>query len=392
MSRYHGFFRPEGGRIALLFFLSQLCLLAIGAVAFPGQVLADEVEVLIPRSGTTVIARFPEIHLVVRQSRTGPECRVKMEKVVALAKPIVVMADEKQNYLHFRLPLVPGFNRFEIIPGNQVIEINYQPIKGALNKSAFTKDVQLFHNNSKLPASCEGCHDFQEIKTIDPVGLLKEQTSCTTCHKNFIEKNKFKHSTTVNHQCLVCHQQAGKPFSIAIPLGKIDDTCYACHTGKKNIRSLKYRHGPMMAGCTLCHSPHGEQYRYQLWAEGSLELCVTCHSNKQDLLKRKAQEFSVHWVIRGAGCTLCHDPHATNELFMLRKPINELCLGCHLERIDLAKGHPVARHPVTGFPERRRPGRQLTCVSCHDPHGSAYQYMLVETRVGGLICRGCHKR
>jgi predicted CXXCH cytochrome family protein len=101
---------------------------------------------------------------------------------------------------------------------------------------------------------------------------------------------------------------------------------------------------------------------------------------------------SVHGVIKGAGCVLCHDPHAGDERYMLRKPINDLCLGCHQENVDLKMGHPIARHPFAGPTERRRPGRELTCVGCHDPHGSRHEHLLVETKVGGRLCRGCHRR
>jgi predicted CXXCH cytochrome family protein len=302
------------------------------------------------------------------------------------------MEGESHNYLHFRLPLVPGKNKFTIVPGNQLFELNYQQVKGAINRKTFGKETYLFHLEDKLPDSCVDCHDLQESADIDPMGLMKGQASCATCHKNYINKSKWKHSTTVNHQCLICHQLSVKPWRIGIPVGKIDDTCFICHNGKKEQRTSKYRHGPMIAGCTLCHNPHGDEHRYYLWADSALDICVTCHSDKQKLLEKNRSVSYVHGVIRGGGCVLCHDPHASNERFMLRKSINKLCMGCHEEQVDLINGHPVARHPVAAPKERRRPDRELTCVGCHDPHASAHQYLLVETKLGGLLCRGCHKR
>jgi predicted CXXCH cytochrome family protein len=77
---------------------------------------------------------------------------------------------------------------------------------------------------------------------------------------------------------------------------------------------------------------------------------------------------------------------------MLKKPINELCSGCHPEVNSENSGHPVAKHPVTAPRERLRPGRELTCASCHDPHGSDNQFMLIKSPLGGQLCRGCHER
>jgi predicted CXXCH cytochrome family protein len=77
---------------------------------------------------------------------------------------------------------------------------------------------------------------------------------------------------------------------------------------------------------------------------------------------------------------------------MLKKPINELCSGCHPEVTLKSKGHPVANHPVAAPRELLRPGRKLTCASCHDPHGSNNQLMLIESLLGGRLCRGCHAK
>jgi predicted CXXCH cytochrome family protein len=78
--------------------------------------------------------------------------------------------------------------------------------------------------------------------------------------------------------------------------------------------------------------------------------------------------------------------------FMLKKPINTLCLSCHQEVADLKGGHPVDRHPVWGPTDPRRPGREFSCTSCHYPHGSTVQYLLIETTMGARLCGVCHKK
>ena len=68
-----------------------------------------------------------------------------------------------------------------------------------------------------------------------------------------------------------------------------------------------------------------------------------------------------------------HDPHATDNDFRLNKPIVELCTTCHRGFDD--GYHVVQRpqgggHPIGGRDDPLRPGRELVCTSCHDPHGT----------------------
>jgi len=374
-------------RIAVMLFLWSF---SMATTKTRDLVWAADLELLTPRPGVTIIARNPETHLVLRQSGTRETLRLRVEKSEAMLEPVVNMEGGEYIYLHFRLPLKPGLNTFTIVPAGRVLELTYQPLKGLLPINM--KSFYLFHQEGQLPESCVDCHDLQMAKTIDPVGL-KEQTSCADCHKNLFDRYIWKHSTTVNQQCLTCHQQYVKPWRIGFREGRIDDTCLTCHTGKKIWLSSKYRHGTLIGGCTLCHNPHGGGYRYQLWAEGSLMLCVACHSDKGNLVSKGEDRLPyVHGIILGKGCVACHDPHATDEEFMLYKPINELCTSCHPNLAGVKKGHPVAGHPLETSSRQQRPGRELTCAGCHDPHGSVHQRLLVETIRGGRLCSVCHKR
>ena len=381
-------FRPDAGRIAIVF---QLLFFILGLVIIPtsGEVWAADVEILTPPSGSTVIARNPETHLVLRQSGTSVASRVKVEESGQMLQAIVIEEGEEHNYLHFRLPLKRGLNNFTIDPGGGQLKLSYRPVQGLLPVNL--ESFYFFHQDGQLPESCADCHELQETKIIDLIGY-KEQTSCADCHKNLLNKGTWQHSTTVNQQCLTCHLQYVKPWRIGFREGKIDDTCVACHIGKKDMGSRKHRHGALIGGCTLCHNPHGSKYRYQLWAEGSLELCVACHEDKQNLLDKEKPVAYVHGIIFGMGCVACHDPHATENRFMLHKPINKLCTGCHPGLAGIKRGHPVDGHPLAAPVERLRPGRELVCSSCHNPHGSAHRYLLIQTKLGARLCRECHKR
>jgi predicted CXXCH cytochrome family protein len=390
----HSWFSPDDVRVRpLLLFLC--CIISLVLIAPQREALAVGVEILTPRSGATIVARNAETHLVLRQVEAGKSYALRVRMADAIINPIVSTTGDDYEYVHFRLPLKEGKNNFTIEPSGKQIEVFFKPVRTSVTlKNALNDDKNLFHREEDLPESCQDCHDLKVAGSIIPTGLLT-QTSCIECHKNLMEKGSWKHSTTVNQQCLTCHLQQGTSWGIGLPTGNIRDFCLNCHTGKRSWLSRSFIHGPVsIGGCTLCHNPHGENQRYQLIAEGSLSLCIECHGDKENLISedKNVRMKYVHGVISGAGCVVCHDPHATDQQFMLKKPINELCSGCHPEVVAKSAGHPVANHPVSASSERLRPGRRLTCTSCHDPHGSDNRLMLIQSQLGGRLCRGCHAR
>ncbi|MEJ2691202.1 MAG: cytochrome c3 family protein, partial [Deltaproteobacteria bacterium] len=266
-SRFSEPFRIKVERISPCFLL--LLSLVVGIFVARGAALASGVDILTPRSGSTVFARNPETHLVLRLAGQGEGLHLRLDKTGKLLDPIISMAGEEATFLHFRLPLAPGKNSFTILPGGQRLVFNFHPIQAQLYQKSFGRDTFFFHQNDELPKPCRECHELKETEIIEPVGL-KKQISCATCHKTIVDKGKWKHGPTVNQQCLVCHQQSVKPWRIGFPKGSIDDICLTCHVNKKRWLTSKYRHGPMIGGCTLCHDPHGSNYRDQLWADGSL--------------------------------------------------------------------------------------------------------------------------
>jgi len=370
-------------------------VLSVAMIVSSRQALAATFEILTPQPEATIIARNAETHLVLRQTLAGKSNIVRVRKARSVIKPVVLSEGDEYEYIHFVLPLDKGKNFFSIEPDGPHIELIYKPVRSSVGlKSALSQSVSLFHRDSSLPVNCQDCHQLIETDAISPVGLAKT-TSCADCHRNLAEKGTWRHSTTVNQQCLACHQQSVDPLKIGFPPEKAQAFCFGCHTGKKRWLSQKFIHGPIrIGGCTLCHNPHGENNRYQLLEEGSLDLCLACHGDKEGLVAEKTEDRMpyVHGIVVGGGCVICHDPHATDQQFMLKKPINELCRGCHPGVVSNTVGHPLPNHPVSAPRERLRPGRKLTCASCHDPHGTINPLMLIQSPLGGRLCRECHGR
>jgi predicted CXXCH cytochrome family protein len=367
-----------------------MLLLAVVLLFRASTGFAAAVEILTPRPGATILSKSPVAHLVVRQTgERGPK-HLWVGVDSQMLEPVVRGQHEGSTYLHYLLPLKQGQNVFSLIPEGTKFELHYRPLHGRVPRNL--KGIDFFHRDDKLPQSCTPCHSLQKAPSLERFGL-GGQESCVTCHGKVLSKAAWQHTTQGKKQCLSCHEQSETPWRIGLPTGKIEDTCLGCHTGKKGWFSRKSIHGPLvLGGCTLCHNPHGEANRYQLWADGAVALCVACHSDKATLLGKERSVPYVHGIIMGPGCVACHDPHATDQRFMLHKPTNQLCVGCHPAYAGVKRGHPVAMHPVSAPKERRRPGRDLNCASCHEPHGSSHKYLLIGPSLGGQFCRECHKK
>jgi hypothetical protein len=89
---------------------------------------AAGVEILTPKPASTIFARNPATHLVLRQSADGGERRLKVKAGNVIIDPSVEMQDEGKDYLHFRLPLVPGVNTFTILPAVNSLRSNTRPL------------------------------------------------------------------------------------------------------------------------------------------------------------------------------------------------------------------------------------------------------------------------
>ncbi len=87
-------------------------------------------------------------------------------------------------------------------------------------------------------------------------------------------------------------------------------------------------------------------------------------------------------------CTTCHGSHRKdNGTLPLKKPLAELCIECHPERMAPAE-HKVGIIPSMNTGTLPLADNKLTCITCHDPHSNRYGRML---RVPAQdLCQRCH--
>lgn len=154
--------------------------------------------------------------------------------------------------------------------------------------------------------------------------------------------------------------------------------CSTCH----RERALgDYIHGPVeMKECGTCHAWSADKKAVTVEA-GVPGVCVTCHGDKQAAIDSLASPHAV-----AGECVTCHSPHASDKAHLLKDDTNALCRGCH-EGFDL--NHPVGRHPVR-FKTVAATGKEISCASCHNPHGGAHPKLLVASNKAAELCAQCH--
>ena len=86
-------------------------------------------------------------------------------------------------------------------------------------------------------------------------------------------------------------------------------------------------------------------------------------------------------------CTNCHANPATNGPGVLKKPLSTLCLDCHPERSS-PRDHKLDVTPLVNKENLPLLHGMMTCITCHDPHGSQNDKLL--RLAPDKLCHGCH--
>ncbi len=356
--------------------LARFSVLAFLLASVP---LHAENTLLTPVSGKTTSRR--EIHLVVK----GPAAGLKLRSVETHERPLLL---EKAPYktggmaaYHFRVHLHRGTNVLEIVPGRTRIVVK-RGSPAIAGRSGGIPGFYLFHK-APAEAGCLPCHK----------GLGKgEGGGCRSCHvgKYTRPEAEWVHAPAAEGRCLSCHASERAPSGERFHPreGGTATLCFRCHLNARRWLSMPHVHGPVGAGnCVFCHDPHGSSHPFSLRYDGRKEMCLACHSEKAKAFL--SQGFKPHAILAARGCTVCHDPHASAHPFQLEEPTVPLCVGCHPRFKGMTRGHPISRHPLQGKRDPLHPGRRFTCASCHDPHGSPYENLLIAPRETRL-CSRCH--
>lgn len=250
-------------------------------------------------------------------------------------------------------------------------------------------------NNSISVIAYKGT-DVKESKTVE-VYFRAELFGGVNEEPSGYRKHTF-HTDKDEQLCKKCHNMISNTAKYVIPENAEDSTCYQCH---KNLVNRAKSHAPAVNWlCTECHTGQSGEYNA---GEGIskfsapdpiMERCFNCHENIKEVWFARKSE---HGPVRDGRCNRCHNPHSSNELFFTRKPLWDLCTTCHSEKANGA--HVISSfirdksHPTQGKPDPSRPGRELVCSGCHDPHGSEGIFLLrSKGKTAFSICSRCHQK
>lgn len=226
-----------------------------------------------------------------------------------------------------------------------------------------------------MPASASA---HQSIPSLD-------DATCLNCHKVIIQQ-KVSHPA-VEGGCSSCHVGKNEGGKTTFTLAANGDTlCFGCHPDKQELLKKQHVHPAFKEmGCTSCHNPHGSSVAKLLTATIP-ELCLNCHDDK----KVDEKAVTKHPPFEGGECLACHDPHASDQPKLLPKKVKEVCMECHADKVK--KQHPVPYHPVDGVDDPSQEGKELSCVSCHNPHQSGFRKLFYKTGNRTQLCFDCHSK
>lgn len=221
--------------------------------------------------------------------------------------------------------------------------------------------------------------------------------TCQTCHEDIYNNYRKSAHTFVEtdkrggwseHGCESCHGPgaahagSGDASAIRNPAklqpAETDSVCLGCHRNTaKHSERIMSGHAKSAVSCTTCHSMHakGPAGLVQRSPADVNALCSSCHLS----VKAQFAKPSHHKVPENSmTCVDCHNPHGSVRPSMVQTFASNdaACIKCHGDK----------RGP---FAYEHAPIRQEGCGACHESHGSSNPRLLTRQEVR-LTCLECH--
>lgn len=298
--------------------------------------------------------------------------------------------------------------------------------------------------------TCRTCHDvylqcrplpalqFKNTNFLRGAPYQKTIDICFRCHNREAYKKTNPHEqrdeagNILRERCLYCHQSLPDPEKAAAITDVTFKTetstfCFACHGEEEKLHPARANHAvtvpqnmlgsiesaekkhqvslPLFDGsvfCGTCHNPHDrgiikreaaakvadEKLRLRLGA--AYQLCVACHSDKEDMAERVtaiaiqdrdlaatgtgADIPSYHKSFVEKKCRACHsitreqpEPPAVYQMCFLADCHDASLMAGRFKHDDAEKGN---------------------CLLCHSQHGSQYGAHIRSDQQ--KLCRACH--
>jgi len=223
------------------------------------------------------------------------------------------------------------------------------------------------------------------------------QKTCEGCHHQ--EASNWAHTihaavftlnprdATEAHGCEACHGPGSahikNPSDLSTiisfshksvtPVARQNAQCLSCHQGGQRIFWHGSIHENNNLACSDCHNPMSNFSAHGLTARESIsQTCFACHKVQRAEFNKRSHMPLLEGKIT---CVDCHNPHGSTTAPLLKADsVNEVCYSCHAEK----RGPFLFEHA---------PVRE-NCLNCHNPHGSNFEALLTAPRP--MLCQQCH--
>lgn len=202
--------------------------------------------------------------------------------------------------------------------------------------------------------------------------------ACAQCHGDITRdfptathaRLKAEGQNALNIGCESCHGpgskhvESGGAANTIINPHKSPETCYQCHLEVRTRFNLPFHH-PVPEGkvsCSDCHDPH----KGLAIKGGGTQLASQNDTCFQCHTAQKGPFVFEHEAVR-EGCVTCHEPHGSVNQKLLIERNQTLCLKCHFQQQTAAGQIVIGGTDHSSFLTRG------TCWSagCHEAvHGS----------------------
>lgn len=223
-------------------------------------------------------------------------------------------------------------------------------------------------------AKCTRCHDEEDAPDLMKIGRTKHGTradsrtpTCTTCHGESDAHADVPKGTATRPKP---DRYFGK--NSTTPAYVRSDTCLGCHAGGTRMFWTSGTHAARDLSCDTCHKIHTDHDTVRI-KQAQAKVCFTCHKKQRVQVTKPSR----HPILEGkVVCSDCHNPHGSaGRSNLARDTVNDTCFRCHAEK----RGPFLWNHqPVTE-----------DCTICHDPHGTV-TVSLLKWRVP-FLCQQCHE-
>jgi len=174
------------------------------------------------------------------------------------------------------------------------------------------------------------------------------------------------------------HSDSGGEIELILSVTRLEPEavskmCLSCHEGDVAAHWQSGSHDAFDATCVDCHTVHEKRTMASSAVnKNTSETCLSCHMD----MRKHLYQRSRHPLKEGLmSCVSCHDPHGSPAIASISAITpNDKCYQCHAEQRGpfLFPHQPVAED----------------CTTCHNPHGSNQASMLEPAPP--RLCQSCH--